>query len=539
MAPRIDRRSLIAGGLGLAGLTLPAGQALARQVLGATGFTHNVASGEPAADSMLLWTRYVPAADANIVRLEVEVALDPGFSKGVSGGVVRTGAHRDWTAKVTVDGLKPGTAYWYRFIAPDGTRSPVGRTKTLPQGPVNRFGLAVFSCSNLPYGWFNAYAHAAARPDLDLWLHTGDYLYEYGSASIKEADLVAGRLPEPSTEILAIADYRLRFASYRADPDLQRLHQMAPMVALWDDHESSNDSWEGGAQNHQSDKEGDWNPRRAAAMQVYREWMPVSDEPWKAYPIGTLATLYRTESRLLARTKPANIDAVFKAADPDAALKAFRDSVWKDPSATMMGSTQESWLAHQMKANPGWQMVGMGTILGRTVMPKDAVDWLRPTVSGKKVASYRNDIRAAAQGLPMWMDRWDGYPAARSRLLRSAQTADADLVMLSGDSHNAWAFGLIEDGRPAGVEFAGHAVTSNGLEGDMGADPEVVARGFMAANPEMKWANTSQRGYMMIEVTQKRVTGEWLFLKTIKDRDATLAGTHRMSVERGRKAFTV
>jgi alkaline phosphatase D len=539
MAPRIDRRSLIAGGLGLAGLTLPAGQALARQVLGATGFTHNVASGEPAADSMLLWTRYVPAADANIVRLEVEVALDPGFAKGVSGGVVRTGAHRDWTAKVTVDGLKPGTAYWYRFIAPDGTRSPVGRTKTLPQGPVNRFGLAVFSCSNLPYGWFNAYAHAAARPDLDLWLHTGDYLYEYGSASIKEADLVAGRLPEPSTEILAIADYRLRFASYRADPDLQRLHQMAPMVALWDDHESSNDSWEGGAQNHQSDKEGDWNLRRAAAMQVYREWMPVSDEPWKAYPIGTLATLYRTESRLLARTKPANIDAVFKAADADAALKAFRDGVWKDPSATMMGSTQESWLAHQMKTNPGWQMVGMGTILGRTVMPKDAVDWLRPTVSDKKVASYRNDIRAAAQGLPMWMDRWDGYPAARSRLLRSAQTADADLVMLSGDSHNAWAFGLIEDGRPAGVEFAGHAVTSNGLEGDMGADPEVVARGFMAANPEMKWANTSQRGYMMIEVTQKRVTGEWLFLKTIKDRDTTLAGTHRMSVERGRKAFTV
>lgn len=538
MASRIDRRSLIAGGLGLAGLILPAGQALARQMLGATGFTHNVASGEPAADSMLLWTRYVPATDTNVVRLEVEIALDPAFAKVVSGGAVRTGAYRDWTAKVTVDGLKPATVYWYRFVAPDGAKSPVGRTKTLPQGPVGRFGLAVFSCSNLPYGWFNAYAHAAARTDLDLWLHTGDYLYEYGSASIKAADLVAGRLPEPSTEILAIADYRLRFASYRADPDLQRLHQMAPMVALWDDHESSNDSWEGGAQNHQPDKEGDWNLRRAAAMQVYREWMPVSDEPWKAYPIGTLATLYRTESRLLARTKPADIDATFKAADPDAALKAFRDGVWRDPSATMMGSTQESWLAHQMKANPGWQLVGMGTILGRTVMPKDAVDWLRSTVSDKKAAGYRNDIRAAAQGLPMWMDRWDGYPAARSRLLKSAQAADADLVMLSGDSHNAWAFGLVEDGRPAGVEFAGHSVTSNGLEGDMGADPGVVARGFMAANPEMKWADTSQRGYMMIDIAQKRVTGEWLFLKTIKERDTTLAGTHRMSVERGRKAFS-
>ncbi len=538
MTPRIDRRGLIAGGLGLAGLILPAGQALARRMLGATGFTHNVASGEPAADSMLLWTRYVPATDTNVVRLEVEIALDPAFTKVVSGGAVRTGAYRDWTAKVTVDGLKPATVYWYRFVAPDGAKSPVGRTKTLPQGPVSRFGLAVFSCSNLPYGWFNAYAHAAERQDLDLWLHTGDYLYEYGAASIKAADLVAGRLPEPSTEILAIADYRLRYASYRADPDLQRLHRMAPMVALWDDHESSNDSWEGGAQNHQPGKEGDWNPRRAAAMQVYREWMPVSDEPWKAYPIGTLATLYRTESRLLARTKPADIGAAFKAADPDVALGAFRDGVWKDPSATMMGSTQESWLAHQMKSNPGWQMVGMGTILGRTVMPKDAVDWLRPTVSERKLAGYRDDIRAAAQGLPMWMDRWDGYPAARSRLLGSAQSADADLVMLSGDSHNAWAYALSEGGRPAGVEFAGHAVTSPGAEGDFGADPKVVVRGFMAANPELKWADTSQRGYMAIEVTQKRITCEWLFLKTVKDRDTTLAGTHRMSVERGRKAFS-
>lgn len=540
MVLRIDRRRLVMGSLGLSGLMLPAGQALARQLTAAAGFTHNVASGEPGPDSMLLWTRYVPMSDG-VTRLEAEVALDPDFAKVVGGGVVRTGAYRDWTAKITVDGLKPGTVYWYRFIAPNGERSPVGRTKTLPQGPVNRFNLAVFSCSNLPQGLFNAYAHAAARKDVDLWLHTGDYIYEYGVASTREADWAEGRKEQllPVTEILAIADYRLRYASYRADPDLQRLHQLAPMVALWDDHESSNDSYEAGAQNHQPDKEGDWNIRRAAAMQVYREWMPVSDEPWKSYAIGTLATLYRTESRLLARTKPADIGATFKAADPDAALKAFRDGVWKDPSATMMGSTQESWLAHQMKATKGaWQLVGMGTILGRTVMPKDAVDWLRPEVNEKKVAGYRNNIRAAQQGLPMWMDRWDGYPAARSRLLKSAQAADADLVMLSGDSHNAWAYGLVEDGKPAGVEFAGQAVTSNGMEGDMGADPLAVARGFMAANPELKWADTSQRGYMMIEVTPQRVSGEWLFLQTIKARSTALSGSHRMSVERGRRVFT-
>jgi len=541
MALDIDRRSLIVGaGLGLGALVLPAGRGLAQQILGAKGFTHNVASGEPGPDSMLLWTRYVPATGDNAIRLDAEVALDADFARPVSGGSVQTGPWRDWTAKITVDGLKPGTVYWYRFVAPDGSKSPVGRTKTLPAGDAGRFRLGVFSCSNLPYGWFNAYGHAAARSDLDLWLHVGDYIYEYGTPAATDVRVLDGRTLAPGHEILAITDYRMRYACYRADPDLQRLHQMAPMVALWDDHESSNDSWEGGAQNHQPAKEGDWNLRRAAAMQVYREWMPVSDEPWKAYPIGTLATLYRTESRLLARTRPADIGATFKAADPDAALKAFRDGAWQDPSATMLGSTQESWLAHALKANArsgAWQLVGMGTILGRTVMPQEAVSWLRSDATEKSVASFRDNARAAKLGLPMWMDRWDGYPAARSRLLKAAQAADANLVMLSGDSHNAWAYGLVEDGRPAGVEFAGHAVTSQGMEGSMAADPAIVARGFIAANPELKWADTSRRGYMMIEVTPGRVTGEWLFLQMIKARSTNLAGSHRMHVERGRKIF--
>jgi alkaline phosphatase D len=542
MALNIDRRSLIVGaGLGLGALVLPAGRGLAQQILGAKGFTHNVASGEPGPDSMLLWTRYVPAAGDNAIRLDAEVALDRDFTKPISGGSVQTGPWRDWTAKITVDGLKPGTLYWYRFVAPDGSKSPVGRTKTLPVGDAGRFGLGVFSCSNLPYGWFNAYGHAAARSDLDLWLHVGDYLYEYGTPAATDVRVLNDRALAPGHEILAIADYRMRYACYRADPDLQRLHQMAPMVAFWDDHESSNDSWEGGAQNHQPAKEGDWNLRRAAAMQVYREWMPVSDEPWKAYPIGTLATLYRTESRLLARTKQADIGATFNAADPDAALKAFRDGIWHDPSATMLGSTQESWLAHALKANArstAWQLVGMGTILGRTVMPQEAVSWLRPDASEKSIASFPNNARAAKLGLPMWMDRWDGYPAARSRLLKAAQAADADLVMLSGDSHNAWAYALVEDGKPAGVEFAGHAVTSQGMEGSMAADPAIVARGFIAANPELKWADTSRRGYMMLEVTPERVTGEWLFLQTIKARNTALAGTHRMHVQRGRRVFS-
>jgi alkaline phosphatase D len=541
MVLNIDRRSLVlGGGLGLGAMVLAPGQGLAR-LLTAKGFTHSVASGEPGPDSMLLWTRYVPAGGSDEVRLDAEVALDPDFTKVIGGGSVRTGAYCDWTAKITVDGLGPGTVHWYRFAAPDGSKSPVGRTRTLPTNDAARFGLAVFSCSNMPMGWFNAYGHAADRSDLDMWLHTGDYIYEYGNASYHD-QLLAGRAVEPEHEILAIADYRLRYACYRADPDLQRLHRMAPMVAFWDDHESANDSWEGGAQNHQPATEGDWNVRKAAAMQVYREWMPVSDEPWKAYPLGALATLYRTESRLLARTRQADIDTAFHAANPDAALKTFRNGTWQDPSATMLGSTQESWLAHAMKTNArstAWQLVGIGTIMGRTLMPQDALGWLRPDATDRVVDSFKNDIRAARLGLPMWMDRWDGYPAARSRLLKAAQEADADLVMLSGDSHNAWAYSLAEGGQPAGVEFAGQSVTSGGVEGSCAADPKVVARGFVAANPELEWADTSQRGYMMIEITPQRVTGEWLFLQTIKSRTTRLSGTHRMHVEHGRRVFAV
>jgi alkaline phosphatase D len=545
MTVNIERRRLVVGGaLGLGALMLPLGRSLAGELLGAKGFTHSVASGEPSSDSMLLWTRYVPVAGSDELTLEVEVALDRDFNRVVSGGSTRTGAYRDWTAKLTVDGLRPGTVYWYRFIAPDGGRSPVGRTKTLPVGDADRFRLGLFSCSNLPMGWFNAYAHAAAREDLDLWLHVGDYIYEYGIASYKAHDRVAGReiMPAHDHEMVSLLDYRLRFACYRADPDLQKLHQMAPMVALWDDHEITNDSWEGGAANHQPQSEGDWSTRRAAAMQAYREWLPVSEEPWKAYRIGTLATLYRTESRVLARTRPASAELAkaHRASDPEAALAGFRDGAWRDPTATMLGSEQEAWLAQELKRNAAasrWQMVGMGTIIGRTLMPEQTPDWVRAEAGQSVVDKFKRDVLASRLGLPMWMDRWDGYPAARSRLLKSAQQADADLVMLSGDSHNAWAYSLTEDGQATGVEFACQAVTSHGIEGQLGADPKKIAAAFVATNPELAWGDTSQRGYMMIDIAPQRVTGQWLFMQTVKSRSTALAGSHRMSVEHGRRRF--
>jgi alkaline phosphatase D len=206
----------------------------------------------------------------------------------------------------------------------------------------------------------------------------------------------------------------------------------------------------------------------------------------------------------------------------------------------MLGSIQEAWLAREMRINArktAWQVVGMGTIMGRTVMPQDAVSWLRSDLSEGAVRSFTNAARAGRVGLPMWMDRWDGYPAARARFLKAAQAADADLVMLAGDSHNAWAYSLSEDGRPAGVEFAGQAVTSNGIERQLGVPPSVAARSFVAANPEMAWAQTSGRGYMMIDITPERVGGEWIFMETIKARSTAVVSTHRMAVEKGRRRF--
>jgi len=537
MTVQIDRRSLLlTGSLGLGAFAVP-GFAQSPNVTQARGFTHSVASGEPGSDTMLLWTRYVPAT-GEPAELRVEVAETPDFARVVTGGAQITGVWRDFTAKITVDTLEPNTRYHYRFVAPDGSFSPVGTTKTLPVGPVERFRTVTFSCSNMPYGYFNAYAHAAARDDIDLAIHLGDYFYEYETGDYPAVkDQVAGRIPLPATELLHLADYRLRYGSYRSDPDLMALHAKHPMIVQWDDHESSNDSWEGGAQNHQAN-EGDWSARRAASIQAYREWMPVSDEPWKSYEIGTLATLFRTETRLLARTKQPDVAPLFAATDPTTALKAFRDGAWMDPAVTMMGSQQESWLAHAMaqsvRQGQQWQIVGFGTIMGQTVMPAQAMSWLSPDSPERARGYLLSGVAAAKVGLPFNYDNWGGYPAARARFLRGAQALGANLIVLSGDSHNAWAYDLGQDGKPAGVEFAGHAVTSPGYESASRTDPKVIAAALVATNPELKWCDTSRRGYMAMTLTPATVSNDWVMIDTIKAKNPRGRVGHTATVARGR-----
>lgn len=208
-------------------------------------FRHGVASGDPLADRVILWTRVTPVAFQEVVSVEWIVAEDPALSKVVRRGVTSTGPLFDYTVKVDATRLEPGKTYYYQFTAL-GSSSPVGRTKTAPVGSLSRLRLAVVSCSNFPYGFFNAYRHLSQRADLDAVVHLGDYIYEYADGAYGSGASL-NRVPFPNRETVTLSDYRLRYAQYRTDPDLQEAHRQHPWIIVWDDHESTNDSWKGGA----------------------------------------------------------------------------------------------------------------------------------------------------------------------------------------------------------------------------------------------------------------------------------------------------
>ncbi|MEX0645065.1 MAG: alkaline phosphatase D family protein, partial [Parvularculaceae bacterium] len=245
-------------------------------------FAHGVASGDPGPDSVVLWTRVTTDA-ADPITVVWETAADPQFADMRGKGEATASAAADWTVKTLIRDLHPGTTYYYRFRVADAY-SPVGRTKTLPTGPLEKATLAVVSCANVPFGYFNVYDLVARRDDLDAVIHLGDYIYEYGANSYGgEAGARLGRPHDPPHEIVTLEDYRRRHAQYKADPSSRALHAAHPLIAIWDDHETANDSWKDGAENHDPATEGDWEARKRAALQAYYEWMPVREpEPGRA-----------------------------------------------------------------------------------------------------------------------------------------------------------------------------------------------------------------------------------------------------------------
>jgi alkaline phosphatase D len=489
-----SRRAFLSAGLalGAAPLVVRAAQDAANPV-----FRHGVASGDPLHDRVILWTRVSGAAAHETVDVDWMIARDPGMSRVVGRGRARTSAARDFTVKVDATGLDPAATYYYRFAA-RREQSPVGRTRTLPLANAQRLKVALASCANYPFGYFNVYARIAARRDLDAVLHLGDYIYEYANNSYgnrPQGDGTPfGRIPAPNRELLLLDDYRARYAQYREDPDLQEAHRQHPFIVVWDDHETANNAWRGGAQNHQED-EGEWPTRVAAASRAWWEWMPAREVPgadgrmFRRFVIGDLADLFMLDTRVTGR------DQQVSNKDVEALERSSRH---------LLGAEQEQWLfaglADSRRAGRPWQILGQQVMFAPQTPPN------RPGGNA---------------------DSWDGYRAARRRVFDAAAEAGVrHLVVFTGDVHSSWAYDLAPDpfdaakydpttGRGAvGTEIVTPAVTS---PTSLTAEQLTALR---AARPHLKFVDAPQRGYVVVEITPERLQAEWWLVPTITERVA-------------------
>ena len=455
-------------------------------------FQHGVASGDPLADRVILWTRVTsPPTRSAIGPIEVswQIADDERMTKVVGRGTAAAAPERDFTVKVDAGGLQPGRTYFYAFDA-GGQQSPVGRTRTMPARGVERLRLGVVSCSNYPAGYFNAYRGVANRDDLDAVLHLGDYIYERsddpygGSAAI-------GRVPLPVGEAVSLADYRQRYAVYRSDPDLQDVHRLHPFIVVWDDHEIANDAWSGGSATHTA-AQGNWATRLAAAYRAYVEWLPVREAPeggrrlYRAFRAGGLADLIMLDTR----------------GGRDRQITAATARDVSDPRRTVLGAAQETWLFDQLKQSTRegttWRLLGQ-QVLFATLSPA---------------------------GTPLSVDMWDGYPAARTRVVDFlAREKVGDVAILTGDLHSSWALDVAANpwaaaGSAAARALAVEVVTPAISSAPLFADATLRERALLlrAKAPHVKFLDGDSNGYVVLDITRERLQAEWHFVSTVRDR---------------------
>jgi alkaline phosphatase D len=523
----INRRALL--GLIGAGAALPA--AAAERAATGVAFLHGVASGDPSIEGAILWTRVTPATPGHVapIALVWKVALAPN-DKPVASGQIDARAAKDFTAKVDVTGLKTGTEYHYWFEAADGTRSPIGRFRTLPQGKLAEARLAFVTCQLYPAGLFNAYDDIARLDRVDAIVHLGDYIYEYGQEGFGgPTGVKINRLVDPPHEIVTLDDYRRRHALYKTDVDLQAAHARAAFICVWDDHEVANDSWTGGAENHQPETEGDWRTRKAAALQAYFEWMPIRDpipgKPWESinrgFQFGDLATLLMVETRLLARSHQAVLGGKPSTPENLAAMLAERNR----PDREMLGEPQRRWLEQELQRsvaeNVPWQVLGNQVVMARVAGPR--LDLMMGEEQAAKVAAslppaIRGQVEAAMAsfkaGLPFDLDAWDGYPAARERLYAAFREAGAHPIVVSGDSHAFWANNLYDDGgQLVASEFGTSSITSPSDEEELGGIP--LGKMLQEANKEVVYCNQKAKGYILLTLTRDNARADLVAVSTI------------------------
>ena len=430
-------------------------------------FVHGVASGAPMADSIVLWTRVTPA-DANPVSVSWELSTSSSFTTTEASGTINAQAAQDYTVKVIPTGLTANTSYYYRFSVNGGAIvSPVGKTKTLPSGATSQARFAVFSCANITAEYFDAYAKAAHVGNYDAIIHVGDYIYEYGQGGYVDAEDNFARFGfEPDKECITLSDYRLRHAQYNRQPSLQAARSTAPLICIWDDHETANDAYATGAQNHDPATEGSWEDRVAVALQAYYEWNPVREplsgnrkEAYTTYNFGDLLDLHILETRLVARDKQlelaptnaevgARITAILSS--PTLTLQyattysltppsgptdvagitafstalgpiVFNEMVVANVTAmysgnrNLLGASQLAWLQGKMASSTAtYQVLGQQVLMGNMTMPAELlIELANNAVSPATITKYATPVFKLANGIPLTPTEQAAYDNAR------------------------------------------------------------------------------------------------------------------------------
>lgn len=501
-----SRRDFLIRGGGMAGLillgTLPAKRGDAAVRLRAYPFTLGVASGDPAPDGVVLWTRLAPdplsggGMPAQRVPVRWEVAADEGFNRIVRRGETLAVPELAHSVHVEVEGLEPARTYFYRFIY-DGEASPVGRTRTAPAPGSTPAALtfAFASCQDYQGGYYTAYRHMAEE-DLDLVVHLGDYIYEYGPRE----NAVRKHL---GAEILTLEDYRARYALYKTDEDLQRAHAAFPFVVTWDDHEVDND--------YAHDHPEDGTPiesflrRRAAAYQAYYEHMPLRKRSMPSGPdlllyrritYGDLAEFNVLDTRQYRAPQPCGNGTIADCADA------------RGPGADILGAAQQTWLVDGLtRSRARWNVLA-------NQLP------FAPT------------LRRAGEGMGYAMDKWDGYTYSRDRVLEALREGQvSNPIVLTGDVHVNWVAGSLDhpDAPPIGAEFVGTSLSSGGNGNPMTSEGELI----LEHNPHIDYYN-AQRGYVRATITPERWTSDYWVVEYVNEPGALIRTDASFVVEDGR-----
>jgi phosphodiesterase/alkaline phosphatase D-like protein len=520
---------------------------------GAAGgtFAHGVASGDPGHDSVVIWTR-LTVDTSEPLTVVWEIAADEAFTDMRGKGEALASPAADWTVKAVVGELSPGAVYFYRFRAGDAV-SPVGRTRTLPAGAVERARFAVVSCANFQFGLFNVYHLIAQQDDIDAVLHLGDYIYEYGPDGYGGATAARlGRPHDPPHEAITLDDYRRRHAQYKSEASLQAAHAAHPFIAVWDDHETSNNSWKGGAENHDSLTEGEWEARRRAALQAYYEWMPVREPApgrarealFRTFSYGDLLTLTALETRLMARARQFEYQEVVPTLETPADVEKFRNEILWDESREMLGAEQSAFIGETLRASVAagqpWQLIANQVIMAEVIAPD-----LNPRVTEEDVIELEREwpparafIKSSALGLPTNFDAWDGYPAARERFYNSVKEAGADgLIVVTGDTHTWWANDLTSrDGGHVGVELGVHSITSDSpyrksFLGGKGAEYALLTN---KENKSVRYLSGEDHGYIDLEIRRDGADARYVAVDTIEQEAYNAFEKVSFSIRKGR-----